>query len=143
MKRLSSFVLTISIFVFLTSCSSSIPCANTDFQDSKNNLRAFGQAHSSREELAKEMAIIDAKQKLGEKLSAYIEENFKNQTLVEDEGYEQALRIAQKTIMRDIAIICSSTKKQKGVYYAYVGLDIEVKNMESVIKKTKLQIEDR
>lgn len=136
MKKLSLFFVSIVIIIFTVSCTTSLPCSEADGQDSEKNLRVSGQGSSSREEIAREIAIADGKQKLAEKIISYSDKKFKNNTILSDEEYNQKLRIAQKTILQEIAVTCSVVKKKKDRYYAYVGLDVDISNMETIIRKS-------
>lgn len=136
MKVSVAIVLCISVLLIM-SCAPTIPCADTDKYDNNKSLRASGEGSSSREDVAVEIAIVDAKQKLGEKVMKYAEDNFRDQTQVNDEAYNEKLRVAQKTVMQELAVTCQVVKKSKGRFYAYVTLDADVGLMETIIRSSK------
>jgi len=138
MKRMNLLFASGAIMMLAVACTTTLPCSEADRQDTDKALCASGQGSSIREEIAREMAIVDGKQKLSEKIISYSEEKFKNNTTLSDEEYNQKLRIAQKTVLQRVAVSCTVVKKKQGRYYAYIGLEADISDMESIIRKSTI-----
>ncbi|HOY38722.1 MAG: hypothetical protein KBB11_09860 [Bacteroidales bacterium] len=128
------FLLAVGIIVSLSSCKPSQPCAESDYRDTDDMLYACGQGSGSRENTAVEIAIIDAKQKMGEKIGLYTAEHYKSETLVNDEAYNNKLRTAEKTVLTELGISCQVVKKSKDKYLAYVTLSADLKVIREIMR---------
>lgn len=134
--KLISFIAMVFVAFIISSCSTSIPCSEEEYKDSDKLLMASGQGSSSRENTAIEIAIVDAKQKLAAKMESYVEKKYLNQTINSDEAYLEKVRTAQKTAMSEVSIQCTVVKKHKGKYIAYVAVDADISNIETIIRET-------
>lgn len=76
-----------------------------------------------------------AKQELAIDVDNYILSKYNHKTFLEDSEFEAKITTARKTILNDITISCSRTVERKGIFKAYMAIEMSKSSIDEEVKR--------
>lgn len=98
-------------------------------------FRSHSEAISTNIQFAEDKALLLAKKEIAIEVDNYILEKYNHQTFLADPNFEERITVARKTILTDLAIICSKTIPKKDIYKSYVAIEISKESIDKEVER--------
>ncbi len=98
-------------------------------------FRSHSEAISTNIQFAEDKALILAKKEIAIQVDNYILDKYNHQTFLSDPHFEERITVARKTILNDIAIVCSKTIPKKDIYKSYVAIEITRESIDKEVER--------